>query len=430
MARINALLRRLDFTGNGFPSPTPIKAAAGGARVWAAVAVLGCAALTLWFQVSPAGSDSELYSGLADNLLSGRGYVDTVRNDEIITPIGHPLVLAATKIIGLSDGLRERLFLFISLLLVFHTGLSLSRSYVFGLAMAGAFALASHRQFIAGGIESSIVLMNTLLAWALFRAISSQRRRDLLPVGVAALGAILVRPALLGASVLLLFIVLGRTILDRVNARAAWLFPFAVLFGGLAAAAGLSHWQYGDLRYISGTYGSIPVYCAFNQHIGLTQPYSSDLWAGIPAGRRMDALAALSGQNGWAARERALKVRIREFVFTHPGRAVQGVLWRARIYSYGNPSGRYRIFLLASLAAFVVLLFGRFPAESRLMGVVCFLLGVWILMMKLFFVYTDNRNTIDIMPFLFYPLLLVASLSYLKARSFCQSHTVRRKAHE
>ena len=45
-------------------------------------------------QLADLSPDAKLYYGLAENLVAGRGYVDTIRNEQILPPIGHPALRA------------------------------------------------------------------------------------------------------------------------------------------------------------------------------------------------------------------------------------------------------------------------------------------------------------------------------------------------
>ena len=376
--------------------------------------LLACLFLTLQFRMNPAGGDAVLYSGLADNLLQGRGYVDNVRHDEIIPPIGHPLVLAAVRRAGWPTGNLGFLLIFLSIALVFHLGLAATRAWWAGLALAGLFVLGCHRHFNVDGAEASILFFNTLLVWSLARALSSRKPAWYAFSGTAALAAILIRPSLLIALLILSLWAAARIFSGKPFPGRAGLWFYAPLLGGLAAAAGLSQSRYGDLRYLSGTYGSIPVYCAFNGHIDLRQPYHSELWSGLPPDRLEAARRPMVKTTDWRARARALKAEIRDFVRRHPRRALSGVVWRLKTYTFWNTEDRYLFFFWLSVLSLAALWLAPLPGagQARLAATLFFALGMWIVFMKLFFVYTDNRYTIDMMPyFIMPPAMLAGALS-------------------
>ena len=60
--------------------------------------------LVYFVSFNPISPDANLYYGLAQNLQDGTGYIDNIRNDEIIPTIGHPLIISFFNIIGDSTG--------------------------------------------------------------------------------------------------------------------------------------------------------------------------------------------------------------------------------------------------------------------------------------------------------------------------------------
>jgi len=56
------------------------------------IALIVITGLTFLYEISQVvTADGILYEGLADNLINGTGYQDTIRNDFILPSIGHPL---------------------------------------------------------------------------------------------------------------------------------------------------------------------------------------------------------------------------------------------------------------------------------------------------------------------------------------------------
>ena len=59
--------------------------------------------------------DAKLYYGLAENLVDGTGFHDTLRKREILPPIGHPLWLVATwHVAGWSPALQSHICIWLS----------------------------------------------------------------------------------------------------------------------------------------------------------------------------------------------------------------------------------------------------------------------------------------------------------------------------
>lgn len=375
-----------------------------------------CLLLAKLFEIMPAGPDGVLYGRLAENLLNGRGYIDNLRHQEVLPPVGHPLLLAVFRWAGVSGGTLTFLLILSSVLLVFQTGFVVSRAWWAGLALAALYVYGCYRYFNIDGVEASILFLNTLLVWSMALALVRGKASWYLATGSIALASLLVRPSLIMAWGLLLVWTLIRTIEGKDFPGRAALWFFVPLAGGLAAVSGLSLGGFGDLRLLSGTYGAIPVYCAFNEHIDLKQPYHSELWRGLPEDKKREVQSLMDATSGWQHRERKLKAETYSFIRRHPAKALSAVFWRFKTYTWGNDRPSYKIFLIISLLSLLYLWIIPSPADTKLrvLAFLSFAMGIWILFMKLFFVYTDNRYTVDMIPFfLMPPAILLGKVSRL-----------------
>jgi hypothetical protein len=284
---------------------------------------------------------------------------------------------------------------------------------------AGLFVYGCHRQFAANGIESSILVCNTLLAWSLIKTVSARRTAWFLLAGGAALLAVLVRPTLLPALAILLLWTAVAAVRRRPAPDRRYLLSYAILCGGLLAAAGLSYRGHRDFRYLTGTYSSIPVYGAFNGYLRLDAQFDdAGVWDRLPPAQRELAMKPLALTSTWQARERALRAEIATFIRQHPGRALAGMWWRLKSYTFWNRNDRYQAYFWLSCLSFIGLLLWRPPGseQPRRLAALGLGLALWIILMKLLFVYTDNRYTVDLMPYLLYPVIELASLVRARCR--------------
>src|SRR3989304_6315872 len=152
--------------------------------------------------------DSTLYIGLADNLVNGEGYYDTIRNDEILPPIGHPLLLASSLLLNVSpyfDGVLIFLsFLFIGLSVQKYT----KNIFLTIISEFIMFSIFKEIGFYKFGIETSGVFTSSMLIYSLTRLYKNKSKVGILFAAFSLLITILVRPTLLYLSIAIAIILL------------------------------------------------------------------------------------------------------------------------------------------------------------------------------------------------------------------------------
>jgi len=121
------------------------------------------------FQVQHLNPDAKVYYGLAENIYDGTGFFDTIRNDQILPPVGHPLILTFFCIIlGLSPATFTWLFMFASFIALAIAVKVYTKANLFvflALWLYGSFF--EHLRWLCANIEPSIILSTALLIVAL-----------------------------------------------------------------------------------------------------------------------------------------------------------------------------------------------------------------------------------------------------------------------
>ncbi len=106
--------------------------------------------------------DSRLYYQLASNLLTGKGFHDTTRNQQITPSIGHPLWLAVVSgPLGLSPARQAWLSIWLSVGFLALAAFVYTGGNFLLLAVWLYSAYLSGIVWLAGNVETSIVLTNT-----------------------------------------------------------------------------------------------------------------------------------------------------------------------------------------------------------------------------------------------------------------------------
>jgi hypothetical protein len=312
--------------------------------------------------------DSRLYLGLAQNLINGTGFHDTIRNDEILPPIGHPLLVAIPFWLGLPPPTITDWFLALSIcFLALAIRVSAQNNIFVILFLLVYHSLLRAFQWNSVGVESSILLTSSLVVFLLVYAHKSRfsfPRSILLGVGLSI--SLLVRPLLLYPLIILWAAILAfityRKLRGHVISRnlmsVRWLFLTTTALAIVGYAWVHSVLVYGDERFVTGTYGAIGLYCANNKYLPPTEYYYwSGIWKYLPQDQREEALAKLQNTNGWKDRHTRLVNETLAYVRAEPNRAFQGWLWRLTRY-FGFPPHAIQAYSLLMIA-FVILLILR-----------------------------------------------------------------------
>lgn len=297
------------------------------------IAFVAIVLFTFLYEVSSVVShDGLLYEGLADNLMNGTGYYDTIRNDFILPSIGHPIIIALFKFIGVSSGfVFGKLMFAIGLLLsvILVRVLELKRFLRLLIVPALYFAIPlSYHWGAEMSLFVSIMGLLTAIAWFW----KKQSWLSTITVGIMILFHVLVRPIGLPFLYLALFVLLISFWKNRKSIK--YILVAVVLPVLMVTAVGVvSNGLYQDNRLISGTYSDIPLYCANNGYLDLETNYYSSNWNSLPDEVREEAIAPLLIETNWQDRAELLKSKTVEFMKNEPGKAFHGFAWRLSKYT-------------------------------------------------------------------------------------------------
>jgi hypothetical protein len=383
------------------------------------VALVLCFYLSLNEVILPPGPDANLYNGISENLLSSVGYVDNIRNDFILPSVGHPLLLATLKFFGMTDGN------FISALLYFIT---LFSSYLLGLYYGLKFYLRIILVLITStimpdslmwGVELSIGTSVILFWIALINLYHKNTQKAAIIFGVAIAVNILIRPIIQPLYyVCIPLVIVGYFIFKKKSKNVVVAFIVsAVLYFGFKS---YSEIKYGDSRMVTGTYGEIPLYCAFNNYIDLDKIYYSSRWRQISDSLFIEGTAPFKLTTTWEDRALTLKSHVKDFIVEHPDKAWKGFVWRLGKYSIDQDTkhGTTLFFLwIITLIFFIVKSVQSFDDWLFKLAIVG--MPIYILLITSMFPYVGVRYLLT--SGLYYLFSMIAMLMYLDKKQLITS---------
>ncbi|MBL4705243.1 MAG: hypothetical protein JKY54_12030 [Flavobacteriales bacterium] len=318
------------------------------------VALIAIAGLTFLYEISQVvTADGILYEGLADNLINGTGYQDTIRNDFILPSIGHPLIVLLFKVLGITSGLvfgkiMFALGLILSVILV--RILELKR-YVRLLILPILYWTIpmSFNWGVEPSLFVSIIGLLTALAWF-------WKKKGWVSAVVLALTILLhllVRPIGLP----LLYVSAGVLVIGFWRNRAAIKHVLVVIALPLVLfqlIGVMSNNWYDDSRLTKGTYSDIPLYCANNPYLNLETEYFSSRWKDLPTETYEEAVEVFQLKTTWQDRGELLKSKTVDFIKNEPGKAFKGFWWRFSHYTYQQPETPGVILFIVWLLAWLM----------------------------------------------------------------------------
>jgi len=345
----------------------------------------------------PPGPDSNLYYGLGLNIFNGTGFVDNIRNDEILPSVGFPFMTGLANFLGDNDGrvlsyLIYAAFLSLSYLLFHALNLRLWVSII--LLSIIAFFLPTTNLW---GIELSLAASLAFLFFALFRHFNKQSWHSAFILGLSILISLLIRPTFLPlvflVSVLCLFLFIRQRRFRKTHLTAFIIFTALIMLLAL-----FSREKYGDTRLLNGTYSSIPLYCAFNPYIELEGCYYSTRWNEISPEQKAEGIHPLKlPEEGWKKRDIDLKLKVVEFIKLNPVKAVKAYSWRLSIYTYHSKYLLYNLFFFAWISALVLALFhfrSKFTSRQKKLAFAMIVIPVYTIAFSSLFPYVGNRYLI------------------------------------
>jgi hypothetical protein len=368
--------------------------------------------------------DSALYFVLANNIVSDVGYYDTVRNDEILPPVGHPLLMSSSILLNVSPYF-DRILVFLSFL---FTGLAVwkytKNIFLTIISEFIMFSIFKEIGFYKFGIETSGVFTSSMLIYSLTRLYKNKSKVDILFAAFSLLITILVRPTLLYlsiaiASILLIYMVLKyKKILFNYELLSYRLLAFlSASLIGILLVTSVSLVAYQDARLVRGTYAAMNLYLANNEYINPETPYYAAYSNNIPEEERK----VLVNDAGWENRESILFSKTLEYITNNPRRSLKGWIWRfdryiGNDYLPGNPLYPYRAAVWISVLLFIVeiLLFLSFR-KKQVAKISAYLLSTGIsilLFLQIFqlvlFSWTGARYLTYLIPYLAAAIMLTA----------------------
>ena len=404
------------------PRPSPLHP---GPLAWRAAKVLilvvTAFALASRFEVDDPGPDALLYHGIAVNLIQGSGFVDTVRNNDLLPPIGHPAILAMTDaVLGDSDGYSRPAIAagFLLFMLAIQAG---SGSIIFAMVAGAVYALMLPQVFRQWGIETTFFWTANLFLWTATIWWLRPGRRTAVVAGLTFAVLNLVRPLFLpwlglGIAVFTAIAFFRRSIPGRSLALPELLAAAAI---PVAAVWAISFGAYGDGRMVGGTYQGFALYAAFNEYVPLDRLYATTLWDDVPEARRMEGQAPMELGPPWQHRDQVLKQKTVEFILTHPGESLKAYAYRLRnltVWTEGNRRlGVMGWFWLASAGWFIWRSRARRckrrdmqPGTIAGLGLASAVASIGLVAVQAVFVYVGVRYNSFVIPFQLHTMALAA----------------------
>jgi len=353
-------------------------------------------------------------------LLSGNGFIDNIRNDEILPSIGHPFLLAVLELLKIDS----RYFIYVSIvlciILVFSLLLKFTNSIPLSAIGSTLYLYFCPSVFLQDGVEISLLLFGTVWIVMVICTVYYRTLSWFISIGIYTVITILIRPLLLPLIALsfFLFIILFALKSTRVRINKDFIKNIFLFFGIVILSLGfvsmLSFVKYGDNRFVSGTYGSIGLYCAFNPYINLQEKYVSCAWNKVPDELRDEALDPLILKTTWQERDRLLKRKALSFILHNPSQAVKAYFWRAGKYSWSSDRTKQRILFYLAFASIAItgVLNKRcmkYPNHFFIVFLSFYLIVIYI-GIKSLFLYAGERHLTDTIPILFQPILLLLTL--------------------
>jgi len=363
--------------------------------------------------------DSQLYVGLGKNLINGTGYYDTIRNDQILPPIGHPTLLSPFFLFRINNYFDE-ILLYSSIVLISlsvwiyskNINLSLISSYL-------TFTLYQSLQFLKYGIGTSGVFTTALLLFALVLLYCEKRKSKLILFfsGIALLVNLLVRPTLLYPSIagsffilILLFISYKKKSFNKQAFSYRLLIAIIIGLIGYFSVGVISLALYKDKRLTEGTYAGMNLYLSNNQYIKPDVKYKSAYFeTDLPEEEKKVFIL----ENGnWEERESVLLNKAIEYIKSNPNRAMQGWKWRLDnylgknlipeqpLYIYRNLVKTAFYLFITGIILFLILTKRALTKKVSILGSLCMFLFIIHILQLMIFSWAGERYLVYLIPYL------------------------------
>jgi hypothetical protein len=362
--------------------------------------------------------DSRLYVGLARNIISGTGYTDTIRNDQIVPPIGHPLFLSVALIFGSLRVFDYALVYSTVFLLMFSVWVYTKNLLIALLSGVMILRILEPIKFYMYGIETSGIFTSVLVIFALTNLYRNKfNPRNCLFLSFALSLNILVRPVLLYLSTLLVLVLVIYSLLTIKTIKTHnYSFGHKMLVAIVPSLTIiflcnlLSLALYQDERLTRGTYAGMNLYLSNNPYIPPNVKYKTAYFTQyIP---KEEEVLFKIGQSGWKGRENALVQEAKQYIINNPQRASEGWIWRLKKYlgnDYQSSSPfflyKFLVRLMFVTLIFRIILITGFKKiitryRTQVLGIVISSLFIFQVSQLMLFSWTGERYLTYLIPYL------------------------------
>ncbi len=375
------------------------------------VATIFIAVIIVLITYPEMGPDATLYWGLAENLHNGRGFINNIRNDNLLPPIGHVLILLFFKTLHFNAILATKTLLVISSLLWLSIIRTITKNLVSRLFLfcVGPFSILIIWPIIPAGVEVSILSSNLLII-SILSFFDFSKKAHWIFLSFALSISLIIRPMLLPLISMTIPLSIVFLLFKRYRSLSVKIIlSFSLTLLLIFALSRFSNYKYGDSRLTTGTYSSIPLYVAFNPFINLQQNYASERFALVHF--------SLSEQEqikkdlyipftSWQERDRHQKKQVLNFIIANPIKAFKGYLWRLNKISGLHMGDRfYSVFcLLFFLFPLIFLYQKRMPP---LLAILSFAITIYAMLIQAVFVYVGVRYLVSIIPWIIWNIVLI-----------------------
>jgi hypothetical protein len=327
-------------------------------------------------QLKNLNPDAQLYYSLAQNLVDGKGYYDTLHKNEIVPSIGHPALLTLfCVILKFPPTVFAWIFFMLSFILLAVAVRVYCKSNTLSILSLWLFeGFFFYIYWYAANVESSIIFSNLLIAAALaaFYRTGFSKLWAIIS-GIALFIHIIIRPLFLFPTHLCLFVFVAFVLYYYIRKRSApsvfvsgWLILLLTAECLLGLTYAYSYHRYNDSRLVTGTYGIIPLYAGNNTYLQPKGLFETS--TGKPEELfKMIHMLQNNPSITWQQRHKILMQKVVDYWKQHPTSALTGWWWRFRQFlgicsgnfSWKNPLTVIHTF---SSSALLALIFVRIAA--------------------------------------------------------------------
>ncbi len=352
--------------------------------------------------------DSKIYFNSAMNINRG-WYCETVNTEEILPSVGHPFLISLFLRLGIEECFPY-FFYTTSLILFLVTCKIVLRSILIPLLCFILFFTFYKFQFIKFGVELTM-LFSSLLFWLnlllLYKNRHNEKKMKFFLFGLAftIFLFIMIRPLLLP---LVVFIALVLLFFYK-RIKMYFIYPYIVLLIFLLSVFVFSKIKYQDTRLLTGTYGAITLYSAFNEYINLEEIYSPENFKVLKKDEYEKVFGVIKNYNGWENRNKRLKSKVFTFILNHPKKAIRGYLWRLSMYTWKGKMMVYKVmFWIYLFLFFISIIRFRVNKEKFYWIFICFFITLYIICLQAVFPFVGYRYYL--MPFVFIVLSILSAI--------------------